>query len=108
MAQRVMAQKVMAQRVTARDFCRVVDDDQELTKEIAITDRMCPCAARWSMIAIVIYSCMWAVNDRHRDMLCCAVLCSATLCYAMLCYAMIYKGAAVMSNTTNIAEPRIA
>ena len=47
------------------DFCRVVDDDQELKKEIAVNDRMCPCAARWSMIAIVIYSCMWAVNDRH-------------------------------------------
>ena len=47
------------------DFCRVVDDDQELKKEIAVNDRMCPCAARWSMIAIVIYSCMWAVSDRH-------------------------------------------
>ena len=66
------------------DICRVIDDDHELKKEIAVNDRMCPCAARWSMIAIVIYSCMWAVNDRHRDMLCCAVLCSSTLCYAML------------------------
>ena len=41
------------------------DDDRELKKEIAVNDRMCPCAARWSMIAIVIYLCMWAVNDRH-------------------------------------------
>ena len=46
------------------DFCTAADD-QESKKEIAVNDRMCPCAARWSMIAIVIYSCMWAVSDRH-------------------------------------------
>ena len=47
------------------DVCTIADDDQELKKETEVNDRMCPCAARWSMIAIVIYSCMWAVNDRH-------------------------------------------
>ena len=40
------------------DFRTMDDDDQELKKEIAVNDRMCLCAARWSMIAIVIYSCM--------------------------------------------------
>ena len=35
------------------------DDDRELKKEIAVNDRMCPCAARWSMIAIGMYLCMW-------------------------------------------------
>ena len=41
------------------------DYDQELKKEVAVNDRMCPCAARWSVIANMMYSCMWAVNDRH-------------------------------------------
>ena len=36
-----------------------------MKKEIAVNDRMCPCVARWSMIAIVIYLCVRAVNDRH-------------------------------------------
>ena len=46
-------------------FLHSADYDPELKKEIAVNDRMCPCAARWSVIAIVMYSCMWAVNDRH-------------------------------------------
>ena len=53
-------------------------------------------------MSMLCYATLRYATPRYAT-LCYAMLCYAMLCYAMLCYAMIYKGAAVTSNTTNIA-----
>ena len=46
----------------------MADDDQELKKEIAVNDRMCPCVARRSMIAICPCVARWSMIAIETDL----------------------------------------